>query len=189
MNRVIAVADGAFTRDNKQCTLGNFVCDAMWMSARKVFLHDSVDVTLVNHGGLRANLPQGDITVGHIFEVMPFENQLVMVKIKGEKLIAGIKTIVAKHHSYAGLKLELRNDSIVAGEVGGKQIDPTKTYNLVTSDYLANGGDSFNFLFEPVELKTSEIKIRDAMIDYCEQLSKQQLHIKPYTDDRLRETK
>ena len=58
-------------------------------------------------------------------------------------------------------------------------------YTILTSDYLANGGDNFSFLKNSIELKFLNLKIRDALIEYCKLLTSQNKTLKPYTDDRF----
>jgi 2',3'-cyclic-nucleotide 2'-phosphodiesterase (5'-nucleotidase family) len=188
MSKTIAISLDVLTRDNSQSTLGNFVCDALKYAGEKEF-STSVNIVLVNRGGLRNNLPKGEITVGSVFELMPFENQMILLNIRGSKLIEGLKTIIAKRHSYVGLNLVVSRDSLVGATIGGKPISENEVYTLVTSDYLANGGDSFSFLAQPIASRLSDLKIRDAIIAYCLYLSKNNQFIKPYTDERLVETR
>ncbi|MCC6371231.1 MAG: 5'-nucleotidase C-terminal domain-containing protein [Bacteroidia bacterium] len=189
MNRVIANSTTALTKEKYPGTLGNFVCDALMQQARKTFTNKTAVVALVNNGGLRAGLPAGEITVGNVFEVMPFDNKLVLLKISGKKLISGIQNMVRKKHAYSGLEVVLKNDSVVQCYLREKDIDPEGSYYLVTSDYLANGGDSFTFLNNPLERFDSEVLVRDAIINHCEQFGKNKQLIIPYTDERLIITK
>lgn len=189
MNEVISVSSAPLTRDGDQCTLGVFVCDALLFASPKAFAAQNTDVVLINHGGLRNNMPQGDITVGNIFDVMPFDNQLCLLELSGAELKRGAKAIAAKRHSIAGLKIVMRGDSVVSVMAGGKVVEDKLRYNLLTSDYLANGGDGFSFLSKPLARYDSELKIRDALIDYCRYYKSQGKKIDPYTDDRLSITK
>lgn len=189
MNRIIGQSSGALTREGSQSTLGNFVCDAMNYAALKQLSINRPYLVLVNRGSLRNNLPEGNITVGNVFELMPFENELVLVEITGKKLLSGLKTIVYKKHSFYGLKLSLVNDSITERSINGRNIYKDSSYCVITSDYLANGGDSFNFFSKPISMVSANLKIRDAIIMYCEELSRLNKQIVPYKDDRLHESK
>jgi 2',3'-cyclic-nucleotide 2'-phosphodiesterase (5'-nucleotidase family) len=187
MNKVVAVSYRELTKDNSQSMLGNFVCDALKYSG-DIDFKTRADLVLANRGGFRSNLPKGDITAGNIFEMVPFDNHMVLVKVSGEKLLSGLKTIVSKRHSYLGLKLVLKKDSILDVKLNGKPIEPTAMYTIITSDFLANGGDNFNFLANPLEIRVSDLLFRDAIIKYCLSLTAGNEQIIPYTDDRLRET-
>lgn len=188
MNEVIALAGQPMLREGDQSPLGNFVCDALKFSANTTFPQNTTDVVLVNRGGLRNNLPKGNITVSNIFELMPFENQLVMLSLKGSVLQKGLSVIVQKRHAYAGLKITVKGNAVLNCTINGSPIDPEKNYTIVTSDYLANAGDNFGFLKQHNWQLVSEVKIRDAIIAYCRYLNSQNKTIEPYTDERLIDT-
>jgi len=188
MSDVIASSGHALLREGDQSPLGNFVCDALKYAAAKTFPENATNLVLVNRGGLRNNLPKGNITVGNVFELMPFENLMVMLSVKGKVLQKGLSTIVQKRHAYAGLQITVKGNTVVNCLVNGETIDPDKNYTIVTSDYLANAGDNFDFLQERNWLHSSEVKIRDAIIAYCRQLTQENKTIEPYTDDRLIDT-
>ena len=143
----------------------------------------------IYRGGLRVNLPKGDIKVVNIFELMPFDNDLILVKIKGEKLLEGVQTIIEKKHSFSGLKIRVENDILMEATINYSLIDKEKIYTIVTSDYLANGGDNFLFLKDPVGFEKSKLKIREAIINYCIFLTENKKQIVPYTDGRLQISK
>lgn len=187
--KVIAISTEVLTKDMPQSPLGNFMCDAMKFSAQTEFKENTCDLVLCNRGGIRSTLPKGEIKVNNIFEVMPFDNELVMLTISGEKLLQGLKTIIGKFHPYLGLQLEIKNGEITEALINGEIIDKEKNYNIVTSDYIANGGDSFTFLKNPISTKRCNLKIRESMINYCIYLTEIGKQIIPYTDDRLKISK
>ena len=98
--KVIGTSTDVLIKEGDESTLGNFVCDALKYSAEKEFNNLPVDVVLLNRGGLRANLPKGDIKVINIFELMPFENDLILVKISGQKLLEGLQIVFEKRHPF-----------------------------------------------------------------------------------------
>lgn len=187
--KIIATSTEVILKDGEESTLGNFVCDALKYSGEKEFINQNCNLVIINRGGLRVNLPKGDIKVINIFELMPFENELVLVKISGEKLLDGIQTIIEKNHPFLGLQLKVENAQLLEAKINNATIDKTKTYTLLTSDYLALGGDSFLFLKDPVLLQKSNLKIRDAIINYCNYLTENKKQIIPYTDGRFQKSK
>jgi 2',3'-cyclic-nucleotide 2'-phosphodiesterase (5'-nucleotidase family) len=182
--RVIAKSEGELTKEGNESTLGNFVCDAMFYTGGEIFKGEKIDGIVVNRGGLRANLPLGEIKVINIFELMPFENEMVLLTVKGEVLKEVLPLILDKKHPFGGWKV--KKD---AGEYkmffGGSALDLSQTYKILTSDYLVSGGDNFGFLAGALEVKPSGVKIRDAIIIYCESVEKARQRIKPYRDGRL----
>lgn len=186
--RIIGEARDNLTKDGNQSSLGNFVCDALrFVSDEK--LGKPVDIVLINRGGLRANIAKGNISVGNIFEVMPFENEMVVVKIKGASLVKFLPMLVEKMHPFYGLKIKIVNHKVISATIEGKEIEAEKEYLVVSSDYLYNGGDNFNFLREGGEPQYLDIKIRDAIIRYCENQASHEKKIIAYTDDRLEVSK
>jgi 2',3'-cyclic-nucleotide 2'-phosphodiesterase (5'-nucleotidase family) len=122
--------------------------------------------------------------VENIFEVMPFDNEMVQVKLKGESLLKLALLMKEKKHPFFGFELAILPDKNVKITIRRMEIIPTKIYTVITSDYLVNGGDNFTFLKEG-EIKSSNMKIRDAIISYCEALKE----IKPYRDGRVEASK
>lgn len=185
MQTTIVTAKDAFTKEKEQHALGNFVCDAMKQIGEKE-LKQTCDVVIINRGGLRATLPKGEIKVMNIFELMPFDNEMVLLTISGQKLLEGLKTILEKKHSYLGLtiKTNLKNE-LLEVKINGEKLNENQSYKILTSDYLANGGDRFDFFKGPHKKENSGIKIRDAIIAYCVDLNVNGKILIPYTDERL----
>ena len=187
--KVIATSTDILTRNGDESTLGNFVCDALKFAADSLFTCDKPDIIIVNRGGLRAELPKGNVIVSNIFELMPFENEMVLTKISGEKLESFLVLFENKKHPFFGAKIRITNDKVMEFLIDNKPLEKSKTYTLVTSDYLLNGGDNFTFLKESTSVIYSGKKIRDAIIDYCIYLTKNSKQIVPYIDERLKISK
>ena len=159
-------------RDKGETLLGNFVAD---ICLKRIISMDnkSPDVSgilcLFNNGGLRSSLPKGDITRGNIFELMPFDNELVILTLSGEKVKQLIRYVaMSGGQPMAGMKLGINPDKTPATVfIGTQKFDSTKTYHVITSDYLASGGDKMDFFKNPIKVQTTGILIRNAIMDYC----------------------
>ena len=136
---VIASTTNFVTKDGANCALGNFCCDALYFGAKNFYKNDSIDIVILNRGGLRINLPKGDIKIGTIFELMPFENELALVTITGDKLLEVLPALADKPHPFLGMKVEINAKKEVTATINNLPINKTKNYNIITSDYLANG--------------------------------------------------
>ena len=187
--KTIAFSAAVLQKEGDETTLGNFVCDALMFAAKKEFANIKPDAVLINRGGLRVNLPAGNIKIINVFELMPFENELVLVKITGQKLLDGIALVIEKKHPFFGLFIKADNQKLLEAKINGENIEPQKLYTIITSDYLASGGDSFVFFKNPITTEKSNLKIRDAIINYCIYLSENKKQIIPYTDGRLQISK
>lgn len=154
--------------------IGNWLADLSLKISAPVFEKRSeqkLDFCLLNHGGIRAEIPVGNVTVQTAFEVMPFENELVAVKISKEKMtellayLAKAKTA----HPISGLRLSITKSGTVKNvTVQGKKIDNFESFWVLTNDYLLNGGDNMWFFQDPIEVIYLDYKVRNAIIDGLE---------------------
>lgn len=189
LDSVLAYSKGTYSKsDGKLNTaIGNFMADMVYEQANPVFKKrtgHSIDFVLLNHGGIRAIISKGDITTRTAFEVMPFENSLVVADLKGAQ-VKELLDYLARNkraHPIAGLKLVLDQDfNIAEASVHGTPIDFNKHYFVCTNDYLAGGGDRMNFFKTNDSLYVLDYKVRNAMIDYFKKVDT----INPKIDDRF----
>ncbi len=174
---------GPITKSYKTESLeGDWFTDLMLASAPP----PGADVAMTNGGGLRADIPAGDVTYGRLFEAMPFDNRFALVEVKGKHLRRLLTTNLQREggiFSWSGLTARARCKAgvlDVAIKVGGKPLADDATYRLVTSDFLASGGDGVIGRLKLPEgaIKPTEVIIRDAMADV---LRKQRGTLRPDT--------
>lgn len=165
--------DKSKTIDKWQTAIGNLMADVTMQYAEKVFYRREkkhVDLCLLNHGGIRAIIPQGNITARTAYEVMPFENSLIIIALKGEQLREMADYIVRekKPHPLAGMHIVLDKNSGAVKNVSvmGVPVNSQRIYYVATSDYLGNGGDSMDFFKKGVGSYDMEYKLRNLYIDY-----------------------
>ena len=191
MNRVLAISEKELLKDKPESLLTNFLADLLLEQGAVVAndhqLNFTPAVSFFNYGGIRSSLPKGEITVGNIFELMPFENELVFIELKGDKMQA-FMDYIADHGggSVGGARMVIANDKANDVKIGGKEIDFNKNYWLVTNDYVAAGGDGLEMLAENEQFINSGEKIRDAIIDYLEELTNNNQHVNPKLDERIK---
>jgi 2',3'-cyclic-nucleotide 2'-phosphodiesterase (5'-nucleotidase family) len=167
MNEVIGYNAAELEKGEPDGLLGLFMTDAMLQMAEQQ-LAIKIDFATTNSGGIRINsLPKGDITVGKIFELMPFDNELVVQKIKGTVVRDFVTYVISRGGwPFRGLQVWTNKDKQVSKVlIQGQPIDPEREYAVALSDYLANGGDNCDFLKKIVQQKTG-LTIRDAIIKY-----------------------
>ena len=188
MYAVLAKSEDALIKADVESTLGNFFCDAVIYETKKLLGKDSakVQVAIFNKGGLRNSLPKGNITVGNIFELMPFDNEVVLLKLSGAQFKDMCYKIIEKGGiPIGGMRMTMSGAKPENITVNGKPFDETKDYWVVTSDYLANGGDSYNFFKNAKERKLLNVLLRNMIISYCEDITKREQTIKPILDGRI----
>lgn len=154
-----------------QTNIGNFLADITLEKSNTIFLKNkdlTIDVCLLNHGGIRTIIPQGNVTARNAYEVMPFENSAVVVGLKAEQILEICNYIISekKPHPLAGMSFVIKNNQPTQVLVQGKPLDSNKTYYVVTSDYLSNGGDNMTFFKKGVSRYDLNYKLRNIMIDY-----------------------
>ena len=190
MNRILVRSDTIIYKVQPESPLSNLVADLSFERATLESDNQGLpkpDFCLLNFGGLRVDLPEGEITVRKVFELMPFENELVVIELTTDSLQSLLKYL----RTVGGQPVsELRmtwNDTGDISEilVEGQPMDPQRNYLVVTTDYLANGGDKMRFFQNPTNRYDLGIKLRDAIKDHFEQLGNYGKRLNPKQDGRL----
>jgi len=184
-----------YTLDKKDgelnTAIGNMMADAVLELSNPVFnlkKNKNIDFVLLNYGGIRSIISKGNINEKTAYNLMPFENEVVVTKLIGNdiyKLIDYLRK-VKRAHPISGLKLELdKNYELINAEINNKDIDIKKYYYVATSDFLLNGGDKMDFFNKSSENTFLDYKIRDLLIDYFIKIDT----LKPKIDNRFIITK
>lgn len=185
MSQVIGIADKTLERKQPEGTLNNFVADAMYVMAKEKY-GVPVDMAIVNFGGIRINqLAEGPVTRGKVFEIMPFDNLLILQQVKGS-VLQQYFDLTAAYGGWplAGATMQIQNKKAVNVKIGGQPLDPDKTYTIANSDYIANGGDKVD-MFKNIPQQTNGYLMRDAIFDYIKLLQSQGKNISSNEDNRV----
>lgn len=160
MNVVIAEATTDFIVERPGSNLGNWVSDAIFVNqTRTVRLSEPVFV-LLNTGGLRASLNKGPITTGDIFKLMPFDNELVWVKLP-MSVLPDIQAYLLKSGGEPIANAQVENGVLKLN--GGKE--SASHFWVITSDYLKNGGDKMTFFAKSEDVVLTGKVIRNCLIE------------------------
>ena len=185
MNVVIGRAAETMRGKGPESLLSNFSADVYRQTA-SAFLKEEVDISVVNLGGLRTVVPAGNITVGKVFESMPFENELVIVWLKGDKLNGLLQYFAGMGgEGVSGIRMEIKEKKAVNITVGGKPLDTEKLYSIATNDYLAGGNDKMIQLAQNVKRINTGIKVRDMLLDYIKSETQKGNMIQSKLDGRI----
>ncbi len=198
--RVVAETASAINGDRdvcrtEECSMGNLVADAM---LDRVAIQ-GVQIAIANSGGLRASIDPGEITMGEVLTVLPFQNTLSTFQIDGAGVIAALENGVSQVEGVKGRFPQVAGirftwDPTVASGEGRVQevlvaegddfvpIDPAKTYLVVTNNYVRNGGDGYD-MFVGAERKAYDFgpDLADVTAEY---LAAQGVY-QPYVDGRI----
>lgn len=170
MHRVVGVSEMTMGKGKPESLLSNLIADVLRESATQV-LGKPADMALVNLGGLRNILSKGEITCEDIYEILPFENSLCVVTVKGSTLLSLFDAIARKgSDGVSGVKLRITDKgNCLNGTIGGKRIEEEKLYTVATIDYLADGNDGMAPLAQAVKRECPEgATLRGLFMDYVE---------------------
>ena len=193
MNTPISYSPETYKKNDGELnsTLSNMFADATYEMSNPVFNKMSgknIDIVLLNNGGIRSIISKGNISEKTAFELMPFENSIVVLELNGLSIIKMIDYLrkLKLQHPISGLQITLNNDySVNEVKINGVSIENEKKYYVATTDYLLEGGDKMYFLAETTKTTDINYKMRDILIDYFKQYDT----LKLKSDNRFIRTK
>ncbi len=186
MNQVLVVSDTVLTKQMPESDLGNILSEILLAKAEK-YSKRHVDVAMINFGGIRLpQLPKGNVTRGQAFELMPFDNLLVLLELNGDLTqqffdrmagaggvpLAGARYVISKDKKAINITIQ------------GKPFDASKKYTVALSDYLANGGEKLDML-KPVPQIETGVLLRDIFIEGFKDIHARGEHLKSIKDGRV----
>ena len=191
MSEVLAYSAHAMSRATPEGLLNNFVADLCFDIARDLYEpadNQPIDFCLLNYGGLRASLPAGPVSMANVFELMPFENEMVVVHLSAEKVLELLDYLAesAVGMPVSGIRLKIADNRVEDVRIGGKAFDPERTYKVLTSDYLAGGGDNMTFFLNPLDYELLGMRIRDAIIMHMREQHAKGQEIESSLDGRIK---
>ena len=139
--------------------MGNLVSDAMLDRVKD----QGIDVAISNAGGLRASIDAGEVTMGEVLTVLPFQNTLATFQLTGAGIVEALENGVSQVEEGAGRFPQISGmrfvwdpaqpagSRIVSVEIGGEPLDPAKTYGVVSNNYMRSGGDGYAVFAEKGE--------------------------------------
>ena len=188
MNMVLAYTplDLKKTDGDLNTALGNMMADAVMELSNPIFQKrtgNSIDMVLLNYGGIRSTISRGNISTRTAFQVMPFENEVVVAALTGEQVLEMVRYLIddGSAHPLAGMELILNeNNALKSVLIQGQPLKEDELYYVATNDYLYQGGDNMTF-FQGANATDLDYKIRNLLIDYFEK----QDTIAPVRDNRF----
>ncbi|MGL4992987.1 MAG: 5'-nucleotidase C-terminal domain-containing protein [Bacteroidales bacterium] len=155
MNVVIGSSASTMMTTTPQSDLPQFVIKVMKIEA-EFMTSNKIDAAMINLGGLRSPLYKGNVTVGDIFSIFPFENELTIVELKGSE----VKDIIKEMNE---------NKRLAIGEI--VNIQDSTVYRIATIDYLADGNDRSGALSKAVSRKDTGVLLRDIILSYYHRIN------------------
>lgn len=187
MNAVLVQSAQRLRKGQPESELGNLMTDLMLEMGREKW-GKPLDAAMTNSGGLRSELPAGPVTMGNAFEMMPFDNTLVVLTLNGPTMRQFAEYLADRKEPQAGLRLVVDKTSGKLREftVGGQSFDATRTYTLITTDYIANSSDAAAFLKNRLAYDDIHYLYRDAIADYLRRKGQRGETLNPQKDGRIK---
>lgn len=193
-NRVVAETAEAIDGERGscravECSMGNIIADAMLDRVKD----QGVEIAIQNGGGIRASIDAGEVTMGEVLTVLPFQNTLSTFQVTGATIVAALENGVSQHEEGAGRFPQVAGMSFTfdvskpAGErvsdvmVGSAAIDLEKTYGVVSNNYVRNGGDGYKMFRDAQNAYDFGPDLADVTAEYMAKMGP----VKPYTDGRI----
>lgn len=188
MNVVIGYSDLMMAKDQPCGTLNNFVADLVLEMGNRLLKLRGVEaaVCLLNYGGLRNIIPAGQVTLGNIYELMPFDNTLVALQLDSSAMQQMFLYLAREGGMpVSGMRLGISSDTVKRVTVQGKPFEAGRIYWVITSDYLASGGDNMNFLLNPVASLELNVAVRDVIVEYIRDQTRAGRTLNAVNDHRI----
>ena len=173
----------------EECTMGNLIADAMLDRVKD----QGIEIAIQNGGGIRASIDAGEVTMGEVLTVLPFQNTLSTFQVDGATIVAALENGVSQIEDGAGRFPQVAGMSYAfdiskpAGSrvsdvmVGGAPIDPGKLYGVVSNNYVRNGGDGYKMFRDAQNAYDFGPDLADVTADFIQANAP----YTPYTDGRI----
>lgn len=163
---VIAFSDRAMEVVYPEGPLSNWFIDIIMAKTEKLSGR-KVDVGVGNFGGIRVDMPEGNVILDDMLSMFPFKNQLVYIEHKGSEIRKMLEGMAAgRFQVLGGVRVVAENGQLVSAEIGGEPIDDDKVYGVATISFLLNGGDGLFMERNAVSVKRFDVDIIDAVLEH-----------------------
>ena len=174
MNEVIGHCDVTMNVEAPQSPLSDLLTELMLRDGPSAMGQEPCDLSIINFGGIRTNLQAGDVTVGDIFKISPFDNYLVVATLKGSELKKAVLRfrLDALMAASAGMEVSYKNNIPNKITIRGQEIRDDELYRMITLNFIAEGGDNILAGVQYESLDYSMLIFRDFLIDEVKKITK-----------------
>lgn len=187
LKEVVAFAPEAMIKEKPESPLSNFIVDRLFADvASAVGPRRRVDLAITNFGGIRLDIPQGDVLLDDIVSMLPFANYLSYVQVQGSDLRA-VFEYMAEHgvQCVSNVRLHIKGKKLVSAEVGGLPLDDSRLYGLATIDFMLDGGDGYKLARNARDYVITDIRIGDAILADVKAMTAKGQPLAWHTDGRV----
>jgi 2',3'-cyclic-nucleotide 2'-phosphodiesterase (5'-nucleotidase family) len=185
VKEVIGTCPEGMVRSYPECALGDWFVDHMMAEAEKLS-GKKVSFGILNFGGIREDMPKGDILRDDILSMFPFKNNLCYLELHGRDIRAILEHLAATGWQVVGgARCVVRDGKLVSAEIDGAPIDDEKIYGVMTISFLLDGGDGIFVARNAVSLQMFPEYVADVMLPYVESLTREGKPVEYSTDGRI----
>jgi len=182
---VIAHSAKEMVRHSPESEVTDWAVDFLMKAAEEVTAKH-IDFGIMNFGGIRVDMPKGDVFEDDIKSMFPFKNAICYVGLKGSRVKEIFEQMAARNvQVIGGARIVVQDRKLVSLEIGGKPVEDDKIYGLATIDFLLEGGDGLQLGKDAVELIRSEYYMTDILIPYLKEQEAKGQMIDYNTDGRV----
>ena len=186
LKEVIATSTREMVRDYPESELTNWFVDEL-MRAVADSTGRAVDVGIVNFGGIRVDMPAGNVTLDDIQSMFPFKNKPCYVAMPGSELQEILQNMAAtRFQVLGGVQVVARDGKLESVLIGGKPLDVKKVYGVATIDFLLNGGDGLRLARNAQDLVILDSYVIDVIVPYVRSLASSGKQIEYQKDGRVK---
>lgn len=167
--------------------LSNLAADILLDAAKDYIDNDCPVMSLTNRGGIRSNFPRGAVRIYDIYSTFPFDNTVVIALMRGSDIRQILDKFASKgkFEALGGVRIEVEDGEMTKCLIGGKPLEDNALYNLVTIDFLLDGGDRFSIGKDALSVVRTGIVVRDAAVKYLEELYESGIVLENRGDGRI----
>lgn len=166
VKQVIGYAPEAMVRQRPECALSDLYVDQLMASVERSSGRP-VDFAVANFGGIRIDMPEGDILLDDILSMFPFKNYTCYLQLRGRDIRAILEQFAATGFQVVGgVRCTVRDGRLVSVTIGGRPLEDDRVYGVATISFLLNGGDNIHMARNALALEMYDVKMSDFMVGY-----------------------
>ena len=186
VKQVIAFSSEEMVKDGPESALSNWFIDALMESVSEISGR-KVDIGFTNFGGIRVDMPKGDVLLDDILSMFPFRNNLCYLELKGRAVRAILEQMASTGWQVVGgvRCKSTRSGRLLSAEVDGEPLDDEKVYGVATISFLLDGGDGYSIAKNALRQDIYPQIIIDVMLPYIKSLTAAGKNIEYSKDGRV----
>lgn len=186
LKEILAHSSAEMRTGRPESDLGNWSADALKLAAESIFGYP-VDMSIINLGGIRVTMPDGEVLLDDIVSMFPFKNYICCVSIAGTDIryILDFWARRNRPEAIGGARFTIRDGKAADITVAGKALDDERLYRVATVDFLLDGGDSLYVARNARALDISDVLVRDWMVPYVRSYGASGVDLEYKTDGRI----